>query len=314
VLVGVAAAGVCYHDVLVMRGVLRRGVKPGIVLGHEFAGEVVECGDLVSSVSPGDQVVSILTDACGACVRCAQGREHRCLHGSGIGHGADGAFAEYVRVSAASLVTLPVGADPATACLYGCPMGVALHSLDEAARLRPGETVVVTGAGGGLGVHTVQIARALGAKVFAITTSEEKEGRLRDLGAHEVIVAPDLDFGEIVLAMTEDMGAEVVVNTLGAIAFESCWTAMGQYGRMVLVGDIRGGEVSLSPAELLFKDASLIGVSGVSRQQVRAVANMVAADLVRPIVSQTFSLEDASEAYALMRQKGSFGRLTLTPS
>ncbi len=312
VLVKVAAAGVCYHDILVMRGVLRRGVKPKVVLGHEFAGEVEECGALVSTVFPGDQVVSILTSACGACVRCAQGQEHRCLNGEGIGHGADGAFAEYVRVSEASLVKLPLGADTVAACVYACPMGVALHSL-EAAGLRPGESVVVTGAGGGLGVHTVQLARALGARVFAITTSEEKEERLREVGAHVVIVAPDLEFGEIVLALTEDLGAEVAINTLGAIGFEGCWTAMGQYGRMVLVGDIRGGQVPLSPAELLFKDASLIGVSGASRAQVRAVANMAAAGLVQPVISQTFPLEQASEAYALMRAKGSFGRLALVP-
>lgn len=162
-------------------------------------------------------------------------------------------------------------------------------------------------------MHTVQIARAMGARVFAVTTSEEKEEGLRGLGAHEVLVAPDLDFGEIVLALTEDRGAEVVVNTLGAIAFESCWTALGQFGRMALVGDIRGGRVEVSPAELLFRDASLIGVSGVSRQQTRAVASMVAAGLVRPIVSRSYPLEEASAAYDLMRGKGSFGRVTLVP-
>ena len=314
VLVKVAAAGVCYHDILVMRGVLRRGVKPEVVLGHEFAGQVVECGVLVSTVFPGDEVVSILTDACGACVRCAQGREHRCLNGVGIGHGADGAFAEYVKVSEASLVKLPPTADPAEACLYACPMGVALHSLADSARLRPGETVVVTGAGGGLGVHTIQIARALGARVMAITTSDQKEEGLRQLGASEVLVAPDLEFGEIVLALTDDMGADIVVNTLGAIAYDACWTALAQYGRLILVGDVMGGQVVVSPAEVLFKDASIVGVSGVSRDQVRAVSNMAAAGLIRPIVSRSLPLEEAELAYRLMRDKESFGRLTLTPA
>jgi NADPH:quinone reductase-like Zn-dependent oxidoreductase len=231
----------------------------------------------------------------------------------GIGHGADGGFAEYVKVSETSVVKLPPDVDPVGACLYGCPMGVALHALRDAAGLHAGETAVVTGAGGGLGVHAVQLARALGARVLAVTTSEEKEARLRELGAHEVIYAPGLDFGEVVLGLTDDQGADVVMNNLGPTAFEGCWRALGQFGRMALVGDVTGGGVTIQPAELLFRDARLIGVSGVSRSQLRDVARMVAAGLVRPVVSQTFTLDEALEAYRLMRERRSFGRLALAP-
>ena len=312
-LVKVSACGLCYHDVLVMSGALRRGVKPQLILGHEISGEVVECGALVGTVRPGDRVVSILTNACGACANCTRGREHRCLLGVGIGHGADGGFAEYVKISEASLVRLPPGVDDAGACLFACPMGVALHALRDASELRAGETAVVTGAGGGLGVHAVQTARALGARVLAVTSSQEKEAALRELQPDELIVAPDLDFGEIVQALTGDAGADVVMNNLGAVAFEACWTSMGQFGRMALVGAVTGGAVSFQPAELLFRDARLIGVSGVSRAQISDVANMAAGGLVRPVVSRTFPLEEALDAYWLMRTRGSFGRLVLTP-
>ena len=137
-----------------MRGVLRRGVKRRVVLGHEIAGVVEACGASVTGLSPGDRVASILTNACGACAMCSGGREHRCLQGHGIGHSVDGGFAEYVAVSEHSLVKLPADADPATACLYGCPIGVALHALRDVGGLQTGETVVVTGAGGGLGART----------------------------------------------------------------------------------------------------------------------------------------------------------------
>lgn len=313
VMVKVTSCGVCYHDVLVMSGVLRRGVKSNLVLGHEIAGEVVEIGTSVTKLLPGDLVASILTDSCGNCVRCHDGREHRCLNGVGIGHGVDGGFAEYVRVSENSLVGLNPGTDTSLACIYGCPMGVTLHALRDAGDLKAGETVLITGAGGGIGVHAVQIARASGARVIAVTTSPEKESRIRELGAHEVITAPDLDFGHLVMALTDDRGVEVVLNAVGTLAFKSCWTGMSQYGRMVMVGQLGRGEVSINPAEMLFKDAHIIGVSGTSKSQLGDVIKLVSSGRIQPVVSQTFPLEEASEAYTTILEKASFGRVTLTP-
>ena len=313
VLVRVAACGFCHHDYLVMRGILRRGVKHRVILGHEVAGEVAMCGPSVSRLAPGDRVASLLTNACGACSMCSVGREHRCLRGHGIGHTVDGGFAEYVAVSEHSLVKLPPNADPLDACLYGCPMGVALHALRDVGGLQSGETVVVTGAGGGLGVHGVQVARACGANVIAITTSAEKEERLAAMGAHQVLHVPDVDFGELVQGLTEDQGADVVMNTLGAIAFRASWDALGQYGRMLLVGDVTGEKVSFRPAELLFKDLRISGVSGVSRRQLEDVARMAADGLVRPMVSQVLPLEEAMDAYRLIAERRSFGRVVLTP-
>ena len=313
VLVRVAACGFCHHDYLVMRGVLRRGVKHRVVLGHEIAGEVESCGHSVTRVVPGDRVVSLLTNSCGGCSMCSQGREHRCLQGHGIGHSVDGGFAEYVAVSEHSLVKLPTDADLGLACLYGCPMGVALHALRDVGGLQFGETAVVTGAGGGLGVHAVQVARACGARVIAVTTSAEKEDRLAALGAHQVLHVPDMDFGELVQGLTEDRGADVLLNALGAIAFRPSWEALGQYGRMLMVGDVTGEKVAFRPAELLFKDLRISGVSGVSRCQVEDVARMAADGLVRPVVSQVLALEEATDAYRLIAARRTLGRLVMTP-
>ena len=312
VLVRVLACGFCHHDYLAMRGVLRRGVKRRVVLGHEIAGEVEACGPSVVGLSPGDRVVSLLTNACGACAMCTRGREHRCLRGHGIGHSIDGGFAEYVAVSEHSLVALPPEADPLTACLYACPIGVALHALRDVGGLQPGETVVVTGAGGGLGVHAVQVALACGANVIAVTTSAGKEERLAALGA-QALHAPDLDFGELVQALTDDRGADVVLNTLGAAAFRASWDALGQYGRMLMVGDVTGEPVSFRPAELLFKDLRIAGVSGVSRRQLEDAARMAADGLVRPVVSHVLPLERVMDAYRLVAERRSFGRIVLTP-
>ena len=314
VLVEVAACGFCYHDVAVMRGMLRRGVKPEIVLGHEISGHVAEIGSAVTTVAAGDLVTATLTTYCGECSRCRQGSEYRCLLGKGVGHAIDGGFAELVVLPEASVVTVAAELRPEDAALLACPIGVALRALQDVARVESGETVLVTGAGGGLGIHGIQVASALGARVLALTTSPEKVERLEALGFAEVVLAGgDLDYSEIVMALTEDNGVDVVFDTVGSALFQSNLASLAQFGRMVLLGEITGGRVSISPAEILFRDATVAGSTGAERRHIQRAAEMVAAGLVRPVISQRFALEDALDAYRLMRDKRTFGRVVLVP-
>ncbi len=312
-LVQVAACGVCHHDLLAAKGVLRRGIKPGVVLGHEFSGTVCSVGAGVTSVSPGQRVVAILTGACGRCDRCLNGLEHRCREGRGIGHSTDGGFAEYAAVPEFSLVALDDDADLPAAALYACPMGVALQGLQQAGQVQPGETVVVTGAGGGLGVHAVQIGAALGARVLAVTSSPDKASTLAGLGAAEVIETGELDFSEIVLALTEDEGARVVLDTVGSALFPSNWRSLAQYGRWVMLGEVAGGRVELTPAEIVFRDARIIGSAGVSKASVKQVANLVSQRLVRPVVADSLPLEQVDVALETIANRGALGRILLDP-
>lgn len=314
VLIKISACGVCFHDILVMQGILRRGIKQNVILGHELSGHVIECGSLVSNFLPGDLVASILTDSCGVCTRCQTGREHRCENGIGIGHGIDGGFAEYVKLRENSLVKLKADTDPIAACLFGCPMGVGLNALKETAQTQPAETVLITGAGGGLGVHLIQIAQSLGAKVFAITTSENKQHLLQQLGCNNVFYVPDLDFSELILGLTDDTGADIIIDTLGAMDFDSCWSSLAQFGRMIVLGDIQGGSVKIRPAEIIFKDAQIKGVSGVSKAQLLEIEMMVSRQAIGPVISQTFRFEQVMELYELMKQKNIYGRAVLIPS
>jgi len=312
-LVRVEACGFCHHDLLVMSGTLRRGVQRGVILGHEISGVVVETGRNVTSWTEGDRVVSILTAACGVCARCRAGREHRCLVGKGIGHGRDGGFAEFVALPAFSLVGVPGGVDLAAAALFACPMGVSLNAVQDIGQVKPAESVVVTGAGGGLGIHAVQAASAMGARVLAVTTSPDKLGSIAPLGEEEILHTGELDFSEMVLALTEDQGAAVVIDTVGSPLFTSCWASLAQYGRLVLLGEVAGAPVVLNLAEIIFRDARVLGTSGVSRALVEQVAGMVSRDELRPVISRTFSLEEAGEAFELLSRRAVLGRVVLVP-
>ena len=314
VLVHVTACGFCHHDRSVMAGLLRRGVAPDVILGHEISGVVETAGSDVTGLKTGDRVVSILTEACGRCDRCDNGREHRCREGQGIGHGRDGGFAEYVALSEHSLVKLPEGLDPVGAALLACPMGVALQAVRETAQVAPGETVVVTGAGGGLGGHAVQAAAALGARVLAVSSSPEKENALRELGAAEVLEINGLDFAELVMAMTGDEGADVVIDTVGSALFPSTLRSLAQYGRLVLLGEVLGQHISLNPAEIIFRDARLIGASGVSRATVEQAVLMALEGRLRTVVDLEMPLEQATDAYRLVSERRPTGRIVLLPN
>ncbi len=311
--VRVVACGFCHHDRLVMAGTLRRGIPPRPVLGHEIAGVVHEVGDAVTVVRPGDRVVSLLTNACGSCDRCRAGREHRCRNGKGIGHGRSGGFAEFVAVSEHSLVPLPAGLSLEAACLLACPAGVALQAL-RAVSVSEGETVVVIGAGGGLGVHGVQLAAAMGARTIAVTSSPQKAEALYGFGADEVIEAGELDFAEVVMALTGDEGADVVIDTVGAATLRSSVRSLGQYGRLTLLGEV-GGEGSLRGVipEIVFRDARLQGVSGVSRATLQQAVKLAAEGKLRPVLQELMPLEEATRAYELVSHRSVLGRVALTP-
>ena len=314
VLVQVAACGVCHHDVAVVEGTLRRGVKPDVVLGHEVSGVVAEVGKGVESVQPGDRVVTALTAFCGECARCAAGSEYRCLHGKGYGHALDGGFAQFMKLPHSSVIPIPDSINLVLAALLACPIGVAVNAADEAAHLQSGETALVVGAGGGLGVHLVQVAAAMGARVLAVTSSPDKLGALDSIPGVETILAEsELDFSEIVMALTDDVGADVVFNPVGSALFGSCVASMGQFGRMVVLGEIAGRAARFSVAELLFRDATITGSTGASPRHIQKAIDLVAGGKVAPIVSRQFSFEDIEEAIGQMRSASTFARIAIIP-
>ncbi len=314
VVIEVAAAGVCGHDIAIMTGLLRRGVDHGVILGHEISGRVAQVGDGVDGVSEGDRVVASLTASCGECDRCADGLDYRCRIGRGVGHGVNGGFAEFVRLPAASILHLPDGIDDMVgAALIACPIGVCVRAATEAVRLAAGETAAVSGAGGGLGVHAVQTAAALGAAVFAATSSPEKLDALERYAPGGVILGGELDFSELVMAFTEDRGADVVIDTVGSATFRSSVRSLAQYGRLTLLGEVVGGRASLNLTDIMFRDASIQGSTGASRPDIALAMRMVANGEVEPVIHAAMPLEDAGEAVRLVASRQAVGRVALIP-
>ena len=312
VLVEVDSAGLCGHDIAIMTGLLRRGVDHDVVLGHEISGRIAQVGEGVTGISEGDAVVASLTAFCGECDRCRSGLDYRCRFGRGVGHAINGGFAEYVALPARSVTPIPEGVDLKGAALLACPIGVCVRAL-AVAGVSAGESVLVTGAGGGLGVHAIQVARSLGALVFAATSSAEKLDELERFAPGGVILGGELDFSELALAFTEDEGVNVVVDTVGSAVVSSSIRSLAQYGRMALLGEVAGGRAAIRLTDIMFRDAALHGSTGANREDIAAAARLVAQGEVEPVVHATAPLEDAAEWVRLVTERSVTGRVILRP-
>ena len=309
-LVEVAACGVCGHDVLARTGAFPRS-KPPFVMGHEIAGTVVEVGALVSRFRSGDRVAVTQRISCGTCPACRAGRDNVCVSGAGFyGEAISGGYGDFVVASARNTVHVPEGIPLHVAAVLGCALGTGFHALRRGA-LGIGESVVVTGASGGVGIHTVKLARLLGLKTIAVTSGAEKVPMLHDAGASHVIVAADFNFHEQVRALTDGEGADAVMEITGAPTFKSSMRSVRAGGRVVLIGNMQPGDVPLNPALPILKEIELIGSGHATLEDLRRVIRLVAAGAISPVIAAQIPREEAAAAHRLLDTRRSAGRVVL---
>jgi acryloyl-coenzyme A reductase len=308
--VRVRACGVCFLDTLV-----RAGRMPGVtlprVLGHEFSGEVVAVGPSVRTVHVGDRVAALTRVTCGMCRFCWTGHASLCVDPVRL---SDGAYAEYVAIPEQGLKRIPAGVDFESAAIAACAIGPSYNGLVAKARVRPGETVVVTGASGGLGTHALQVAQLHSARTIAVTGSEAKAEALRKVGADEVVVSPDGDFAGAVKALTSGAGADIVVENVGAAFLPASLKSLRKGGRLVLLGDLAGGSVSVNPAVILLRELTLVVGKTASPVELIEILELLARRRLHAVVSERIELEAAARAHERLAARQAVGRVVLVPS
>jgi len=309
--VKVAAAGICFHDLLSRSGKIP-GAKPGQVLGHEIAGTVDTVGDGVSDTVLGQRVTVFQRLFCGRCSHCLDGRQDLCRHSSILGEHGGGGYAEYIVVPQQNVVEVPDSVPFEHAALAVCPIGTSVRALVGIANVRPGDTVLITGASGGLGLHQIQIAKALGASVIAVTSSGRKQDALRAAGADHVVVAADLKFSREVWSLTGKQGVNAVMENVVSSTFEESMRAMGAGAVCVVLGNVDVQTVAVNPGLMIMRRLRLQGSGSATFADVRMGLAMIAAGTLKPIVDRVLPFTQAAAGHALLEGRGATGRVVLS--
>lgn len=267
------------------------------VIGHEICGEIVEIGPGVSNVTIGDPVTAYYYLNCGHCRWCLDNREPLCEHLAGnVGRQTDGGYAEYIKLPAGNFIKLPEGLDHKR---YPAEIGVIADAIAtpykvlHRARIKAGETVAVFGAGGGVGIHMVMLARWARTRVIAIDIVPAKFEACRAAGADATIDASRENVVEALLELTHGTGVDAAVDFVSASAtLEAGARALGRGGRLVTLGGA-GQEFQASSRAMLEKEQDLLGSRYVTRREVLDSLELVARGNFWPMVTEIRPLEEA---------------------
>ncbi|MES2148718.1 MAG: NADPH:quinone oxidoreductase family protein [Pseudomonadota bacterium] len=295
VLVEVKAAGVNFPDVLIVQG--KYQVKPGLPFtpGSELSGVVSALGPDVEGVRVGDRVIAFT---------------------------AQGAFAEQIVVPLQALMPIPPGMDFDTAAAITLTYGTSHHAVVDRAALKQGETMLVLGAAGGVGLAAVEIGKALGARVIACASSEDKLAVCRAHGADATIDYSKEDLREAIKAATGGKGPDVIYDPVGGIYTEAAFRAIGWRGRYLVVGFANGEIPKLALNLTLLKGASLLGVfwgefakrePKANLAAMRQLMGWLAEGKIRPHISGRYRLEQTAQALNDMAARKVTGKVVINP-
>ena len=312
VLVRLKAAALNGLDLWVRKGWPGLKIDYPHILGADGAGEVAAVGEGVEGWSPGDRVVINANMGCGECDYCLAGYENRCRSWGLLGETRPGTYAEYVAVPAGNLVRLPDGFDEHRAAAAGLVFHTAWHSLVSRGDVRPGESVLVVGASGGVNTASIQIAKMAGATVYVVGSSVEKLALAESLGAdHLIDRSKEPAWSKSVYSMTGKRGVDVVVDNVGKTYPES-FRAAAKGGRILTVGNTGGPKVEIDNRFIFAKHLSILGSSMGTRNDFKTVMDLIFSGRLKPVLDQDYPLSEARAAQERLERSEQMGKITLS--
>jgi len=311
--VRVRAAALNRLDLFVLDGLPHTRPTYPHIMGSDGAGVVESVGPAVTSVRPGDHVMINPGLSCRSCPVCLAGEQPLCRNYRILGEHLPGTIAEWVVVPEANLARIPTETPWPEAAAFSLATLTAWRMLMTRAALRPGETVLIWGAGGGVAQAAIQIARRAGARVVATSSSDAKLETATRLGADLVLNPTRDDVVRRVRDLT-GVGADVVVDSVGEATWAASLRALRPMGRLVTCGATSGPQVALDLRKLFWFQWSILGSTMGNDLEFRAIAELFRQGELRPVVDSAVSLEQSPAAYARLAAGAHSGKLVIEVS
>lgn len=311
VLLRVQAAALNHLDIWVRKGLPIETTMPHIG-GSDVAGSVEALGSGVTGVQLGARVIVNPSLSCGNCEWCRAGEESLCAHFRILGEHTNGGFAEFVAVPAMNLFPIPANYSWEQAAAAPLAYLTAWRALVTKGRVRNGTSVLITGASGGVATAAIQIARYLGARVYALTTAENV-ARVHALGADVVYDRNAGDFSRQIWQDTGKRGVDVVLDSVGEAIWAQCVRALARGGRLVSYGGTTGARAEIDIRTLFWKQLEILGTTMSNRIEFEEVMRLVFSGELMPVVDSVLKLEDMRAAHDRIERGEHFGKIVLVP-
>ena len=311
VLIALRAAALNHLDLFVRTGGVPKTPLPHIG-GADGAGVVAANGAGATKYASGSRVFFDPGLSDGTCDYCARGEHSLCDRWEILGEHRDGTFAQAVVIPEVNLRPIPEGMSFEEAAAFPLVFLTAWRMVVTKARVRPGDTVLILGIGGGVAIAALQIAKHSGARVFVTSGSDAKLERARQLGADVLINHKTSDFSKEVWTATAKRGVDIVIDDVGAATWPGSIRALAKGGRLVTCGATSGPKPDEDIRRIFSKQITIYGSTMGSRHDWEQVSRLLAAGALKPVIDATFPLEEAAAAQQRMERAEQFGKLVLT--
>ena len=312
VLIEVKATSINHIDIFLRRGMPGIKVPLPKIVGSDAAGIIRELGRDVSGLMPGQRVTINPGITCGHCEFCSAGFGSQCVSWAMVGENRDGAYAEFVVVPAHIVLPIPDHISFEEAAAAPLVFLTAWSMMVGKGNIRPGEDVLILGAGAGVGTAAIQIAKLVGCRVFATASNSEKLQRAKELGADFLINYTTEEFDKAIRELTNKRGVDIVVDYIGADTWVRSLRSARRGGRVLTCGATTGFAPQTDLRHIFFRQVQVLGSTMGSHREFLDVMKCVFRGQLKPVIDRVLPLPEARKGHELIEQRAVFGKIVLT--
>lgn len=313
VLVNVKATALNHLDIWVRSGSTGADYNLPRIPGSDIAGSVSEIGSEVKKVKEGDEVILFPAYFCGECDECKLGRQTLCDSYAPLGTVMDGGNAEYIVVPERNLLPKPENLSFNEAAAFPLVFLTAWHMLISLGKVKENDRVLVHGAGSGVGMAAIQIAKQFCARVYTTSSSDEKLEKAVEIGADFTINYDKENFQDLIYKDTDGEGVDIVIEHIGPATWKDSIRSLKKGGRLVTCGATTGPIAELDLRRIFSRQISIHGSYMGYLSELNDVLRYINSGALKPVVDSVFDLKDAPDAHRHMENRNQFGKIILNP-